>query len=203
MLNNSNINSSRVYRISIKQKNYIETDVFVLEKTKSHIFCIIEYGRSTIQRLKKHFSDHDLYTLNLKKFNSFTGNENFYEDLDNSVVVYDIVKNKIQTTTGYPVIFNSLFSPCAYTHVVNIDDIEKMGFEIQKWDGEYGKAISLRPKGKKIINWFAPGYETDYFGEPISDNIAIGIYEDGGTRIVFNGYVHNIEELNLILNRTA
>ncbi len=57
--------------------------------------------------------------------------------------------------------------------------------------GQYGKAISNHPKGKRILEW-----NHDYYGKGIPH---LTVSEDGGTRKVFHGKIHNLEELEIIL----
>ena len=66
-------------------------------------------------------------------------------------------------------------------------------------EDQYGKAESIRPKGKRILEWNLEGYSCDYFGNPVKPNIAIEILEDGGTRTVFSGLIYSVTDLIKLL----
>lgn len=63
-----------------------------------------------------------------------------------------------------------------------------IGFTVTKDDGQYGKAESIFPKGKRVLSWNRDG-ELTWFG----------IREDADTRNAFNGTVENREQLELLL----
>jgi len=73
-------------------------------------------------------------------------------------------------------------------------DIKKSNYKPFK---EYGKAKDKY--GMTFLKWNNEGASCDYFGNKLEDNIFITIEKDAGTRTVFNGIVHNIDELKLIL----
>ena len=68
---------------------------------------------------------------------------------------------------------------------------------------EYGRAESLRPKGKVILSWNNAGYGTDYFGNKRDKNVFLCIEEDGGTRKVYYGVVFSQEDVRFILKRVS
>jgi hypothetical protein len=80
--------------------------------------------------------------------------------------------------------------------------LESIGYKVVSDDGVYGKAESIRPKGKKILSWNREGTEINYFGDKIPFAYFIGIKDDGGTRTSFNGIVRNKEDLKFILEST-
>jgi hypothetical protein len=79
--------------------------------------------------------------------------------------------------------------------------LKEIGFTPVECSGapRYGKAISNRPKGKRIISWNNEGYSIDYFGNKLEPNVAFVIEEDCGTRTVFNGCAYSQDETRLIL----
>ncbi|HRW21312.1 MAG TPA: hypothetical protein P5509_05010 [Bacteroidales bacterium] len=83
------------------------------------------------------------------------------------------------------------------------DFLKRLGFEITKDDGQYGKAESIRPKGKILLSWNRDGAHCDYFGTPITEyNAFFGVEEDGGTRTAFNGIVYSEQDIERILKLT-
>lgn len=85
--------------------------------------------------------------------------------------------------------------------IITDDILEDIGFERQPTPGHpYGKAISLRPKGKRIISWNEDGFSMDYFGNRLDKNVYVVIEEDAGTRTVFAGVIYSINDLKLILS---
>jgi hypothetical protein len=79
--------------------------------------------------------------------------------------------------------------------------LAELGFEVTEDNGVYGKAQSLRPKGKILISWNREGAHCDYFGTPNTrKNAFMGIKEDAGTRSTFNGIVYTREQIELLIN---
>ncbi len=76
--------------------------------------------------------------------------------------------------------------------------IESLGYKVTRDDGVYGEAQSIRPKGKRIMQWNREGRKMNYFGEPIEYGAYFGIREDGDTRTVFNGIVRTKEQIKLL-----
>tara|TARA_R110000772_G_scaffold43995_5_gene101263 strand:- start:4256 stop:4525 length:270 start_codon:yes stop_codon:yes gene_type:complete len=81
------------------------------------------------------------------------------------------------------------------------DLLDELGFKVEKDDGKYGKAICKR-SGMTVIEWNREGHSCTYFGDPLTDNISLGIGKDGGTRYAFNGYVYNEEDFRKVLSLT-
>jgi hypothetical protein len=82
------------------------------------------------------------------------------------------------------------------------DFLNSIGFEVVKDDGQYGEAHSKRAKGMTVINWNREGASCTYFGDKLEKNSFVGIKKDGGTRTVFNGYVFDRSQLELIIRLT-
>lgn len=81
--------------------------------------------------------------------------------------------------------------------------MKSIGFEVIKDNGQYGEAHSIIPKGKIIIN-FNRDYAYDYLTRnPVPESNFVGIKEDGGTRIVFSGFITSKEDLKFILSKTC
>jgi hypothetical protein len=80
--------------------------------------------------------------------------------------------------------------------------MKEIGFKTVKDDGQYGEAKDIRTNGMTVINWNREGRGCTYFGEKLDENIAISIGKDGGTRMAFNGYIFNQNEIKDILKRT-
>lgn len=81
------------------------------------------------------------------------------------------------------------------------DFLKEIGFEVTEDNGQYGKAVSIRPKGKILLSWNRDGANCDYFGTPEPrKNAFFGIQEDGGTRSTFNGIVYTREQIELLTN---
>lgn len=87
--------------------------------------------------------------------------------------------------------------------------LKEIGFQLQEMPlsqfsepGQYGQAIDTRTNGMTRINWNNEGASCTYFGEPLESNAHFGIYKDGGTRTVFNGYVYSQDDVRKILSLT-
>lgn len=82
--------------------------------------------------------------------------------------------------------------------------LDEIGFQFSKGDenSQYGSAISKRPKGMKIIDWNNKGASCTYFGDKLEPNVFMGIETDGGTRVLFNGYVFTQDDVRKILELT-
>ncbi len=80
--------------------------------------------------------------------------------------------------------------------------MKSIGFKVTEDDGQYGKAIDIRTNGMTHIGWNRKGHSCTYFGEPLEKNCSVGIRKDADTRYVFNGYIYNREQLELLLKLT-
>jgi hypothetical protein len=89
---------------------------------------------------------------------------------------------------------------CPSEDLFDKDFLKELGFKVTKDDGIYGKAESLRPKGKILLSWNRDGTTYNYFGIPeIRKNSFFGIKEDCGTRSTFNGIVYTREQIELLI----
>ena len=74
--------------------------------------------------------------------------------------------------------------------------ISELGFEMVKHEHspppKYGRAQSLKPKGKMWLYW-----NHDYYGK---GKHHLTIKEDGQTRQVFHGEISNKKDLKLVLS---
>lgn len=80
--------------------------------------------------------------------------------------------------------------------------LKTIGFDVKSFDGTYGIAESQSPKGYIVINWNEKGHGVTYSGKKLSDNCSVCIKKDGGTRKVFDGYIFDRRQLELILELT-
>ena len=64
----------------------------------------------------------------------------------------------------------------------------------------YGKAKDRT--GMTLISWNEEGASCTYFGDKLEPNNYFCIEKDGGTRIAFNGYVFNQDDVRKILALT-
>jgi len=78
-----------------------------------------------------------------------------------------------------------------------------LGFKVTEDNGQYGKAESIRPKGKILLSWNREGTNINYFGDPMpgGKNSFFGVEEDGGTRTGFNGIVYSEDDVKFIVDR--
>jgi hypothetical protein len=77
-----------------------------------------------------------------------------------------------------------------------------LGYEQVRDDGEYAKYVNCAGQDLKGYGPAAKGKRIIYFnrGYAPAEGVFVGIEEDGGTRSVFNGVIHNGEFLRQILN---
>lgn len=77
--------------------------------------------------------------------------------------------------------------------------LKSIGFKVEKDDGQYGVATSIKFAGKVQLGWNRAGVNLTYSGEPMEPNCALGIKEDWNTRTTFNGVVRTREQLKLLI----
>lgn len=95
-----------------------------------------------------------------------------------------------------------LSKPWPLADIMNIEFLDSIGFKVTKFDGQYGVAKSKKFGGRTIIKYNLEGYSCGYGGDKLPENIVVGITTDWDTRTVFNGYIENREQLELISKLT-
>jgi len=56
--------------------------------------------------------------------------------------------------------------------------------------------------GMTYLYWNNEGHSCTYFGDKLESNVSFSIKKDSDTRIAFNGYVFNSDEVKLLLKLT-
>lgn len=83
--------------------------------------------------------------------------------------------------------------------IFNKDFIKSIGFEVTGDDGVYGKAESIRARGKTLLAWNREGTTMNYFGDKIEFGMHFSIKEDAGTRTVFSGIIRSQDDIKKVL----